>query len=642
MKLKHNSINYSVNTIDDLLNLNGMEENDVTVVADENRGGTFVYRSAEKDTNNGGTVFNGWVRQYDGAVNVKWFGAEVNTDSTEAIQNAFDSLNDGDTLVLDEVYHSAISPNLSKHIDYSNKTYFPWNSGGILPGILVENKNNITITGKGGLSILEYTDEVQLNTVIAFKNCNNVTITNISILGHDDTYTNQVDIGIVSIGDTDYTSGNRSEGLVVNNVTFDKVHSSPLFVYMTDNVSITNNKYNLLRGVANDIMFCSSLNLSNNLCKGAYEFCDLDKYVENVTLNSNTILFPSNSDGDAAIELNGTRKCTIQNNIIDGAFTTGILIAAKKEFGDQVLPDADTQVLDVTISGNTVSNCLRGIYIPNYNVGLGGDYEYDVERCTISDNIINTTIDTCAISLAGIDITCSGNIIKSANGNGIQTNSPGLKNAHITDNNILSSGENGIYISHSSIYSRITNNTVKFSNKEGNPTSSTYGIFITEATDSIISNNINYENAVDVGIRIQGYSGTANYGQIINNVSNLSAKFTDSIINQAYIANNKFDIIDFNTNQKGANIFYGNSQPSGSSSTYTTGAIVFNTSPSAGGTIGWVCVSAGSPGAWKPFGIINSNLVNLDNIENNTLPTTDPGVAGQLWNNNGVVTVSAG
>lgn len=37
---------------------------------------------------------------------------------------------------------------------------------------------------------------------------------------------------------------------------------------------------------------------------------------------------------------------------------------------------------------------------------------------------------------------------------------------------------------------------------------------------------------------------------------------------------------------------------------YTRGSIVYNTAPSAGGNIGWVCVTAGSPGTWKTFGSI--------------------------------------
>lgn len=38
--------------------------------------------------------------------------------------------------------------------------------------------------------------------------------------------------------------------------------------------------------------------------------------------------------------------------------------------------------------------------------------------------------------------------------------------------------------------------------------------------------------------------------------------------------------------------------------TWTKGSIIYNTSPTAGGFIGWICVTAGSPGTWKGFGTI--------------------------------------
>lgn len=39
---------------------------------------------------------------------------------------------------------------------------------------------------------------------------------------------------------------------------------------------------------------------------------------------------------------------------------------------------------------------------------------------------------------------------------------------------------------------------------------------------------------------------------------------------------------------------------------WSNGDIVYNSTPSAGGNIGWVCTTAGSPGTWKTFGTIES------------------------------------
>ena len=70
------------------------------IVRDLDRGGTFIYDSMKESEDNQGTNFNGWIRQYDGAVNVKWFGAKdiaeagnENFDSTNAIQAAVNSNN---------------------------------------------------------------------------------------------------------------------------------------------------------------------------------------------------------------------------------------------------------------------------------------------------------------------------------------------------------------------------------------------------------------------------------------------------------------------------------------------------------------------------------------------------------------------
>lgn len=64
-----------------------------------------------------------------------------------------------------------------------------------------------------------------------------------------------------------------------------------------------------------------------------------------------------------------------------------------------------------------------------------------------------------------------------------------------------------------------------------------------------------------------------------------------------FIGNNKTPLIGATQQHLGA------SNPS--IGTWSLGDIVWNSSPSSGGYAGWICVSAGTPGTWKTFGLIS-------------------------------------
>lgn len=67
----------------------------ICVVSDPVRGGVFSYVKDNATINNGGTIFDGWTRNYENEVNVRWFGAQGNgiDDDTIAINKALEFSN---------------------------------------------------------------------------------------------------------------------------------------------------------------------------------------------------------------------------------------------------------------------------------------------------------------------------------------------------------------------------------------------------------------------------------------------------------------------------------------------------------------------------------------------------------------------
>lgn len=74
---------YSVETIEQLLKCSKNIKQ--VIVKDSIRGGLFKYDANKSYINNEGTIFYGWIRQFDGNVQLKWFGT-----NSKAIQKAND------------------------------------------------------------------------------------------------------------------------------------------------------------------------------------------------------------------------------------------------------------------------------------------------------------------------------------------------------------------------------------------------------------------------------------------------------------------------------------------------------------------------------------------------------------------------
>jgi len=126
------------------------------------RGGTFIYDSSKVAEHNDGTNFNGWIRQYSGAVNVKWFGAVGDgvADDTQIIQIVLDYANTNNNIVF--IPNGTYMINSTKNGTYyglmmHDNTYLILSPNAILKAIpndstnysiiQINNKTNVTIEG---------------------------------------------------------------------------------------------------------------------------------------------------------------------------------------------------------------------------------------------------------------------------------------------------------------------------------------------------------------------------------------------------------------------------------------------------------------------------------------------------------------
>ncbi len=152
------------------------ETGDTVIVKDQSRGGTFIYNATQSAVNNGGTIFDGWVRQYSGAVNVKWFGAKGDgvTDDTVAVQSAIDFCMSGVSGVGSAYKSESKKLEVEAGIYLISSELIIYKSNFILSGIGVP-----TFIGTSSLSNEEFIIKTGLTKSGTFVEAYNIVIENI-------------------------------------------------------------------------------------------------------------------------------------------------------------------------------------------------------------------------------------------------------------------------------------------------------------------------------------------------------------------------------------------------------------------------------------------------------------------------------
>jgi hypothetical protein len=118
------------------------------------------------------------------------------------------------------------------------------------------------------------------------------------------------------------------------------------------------------------------------------------------------------------------------------------------------------------------------------------------------------------------------------------------------------------------------------------------------------TNDYWYRNLVPSTTFVEQRFLIPNYNDNLNTINKIEILYsgtdTNSIIID-YVDVQEITPMDTNITKK-QRIFYASAPPT--SGTWEINDIVYNTNPTPGGYIGWVCVAAGTPGTWKGFGAI--------------------------------------
>lgn len=277
-----------------------------------------------------------------------------------------------------------------------------------------------------------------------------------------------------------------------------------------------------------------------------------------------------------------------------------------------------TNSKSVVISGNLIDGTTSSMSGINLNPGTYGTTE---DNYIISDNIIKNIGSSAIVVDAMVSdfvnrITISNNIIDTCTGRGIYINR--TNNCICVGNQIYNVTQQGIWMN-TSTGEHIYNNNIVMN-------TGSFGIYVdssvTDCKVDISHNHIKaptkfgiYANLIKslniIGNTIDGVIlDTSQVGINAGNVTETAIIQGNQVIGQA---NNQFVLIGLVT-AFGALIEIGNSwnreQFSGTAApttgTWAVGDKVHNSVPAASGYMGWVCTTAGTPGTWKGFGLIQA------------------------------------
>jgi parallel beta-helix repeat protein len=318
------------------------------------------------------------------------------------------------------------------------------------------------------------------------------------------------------------------------------------------------------------------------------------------------------------------RGCSAQNNDATGFAIEGVRVlcadnnsANNKGAGFTSSTATGSPSTDHLFLGNTGrQNAFHGwqadVYGPN------------AARIVLSGNNFSDNTNSGIYCAKATDVTVTGNVLSN---NGSTNGSAAIalidSNDVIIANNVID-GDSTYGTCISSAYASNTLSDIVITNNRCvGATSNTLWLQTVDSASSLrrvlIACNIVHGGACGLWLGTATAGGIFDTVTVANNIfesaTSASYLFHDTTAGQSTnvrLTGNAGGASSFNSNfvpYLNYNNVWNASVGSGVSSpavgTWAQGAIIFNSSPVAGGTIGWVCTTGGTPGTWKSFGSIS-------------------------------------
>jgi hypothetical protein len=569
---------FSINSILDLESVTSPHK--FVIVKELKRGGLFKYESTGFTTDNG-VVFEAtgigsghWVRQYQGAVELDWFGIDTTgTNDMSSLMNSVIAkypevsfpagtikgeinnrtsnrtlIFNTDTIIDGGVIHLAIGHGPSNP---------DWASGDT-----VEIVKNIRVKGKLRTTSrlgTYYCDGVYLDDVEIVKGgtspCRGVHIH----YGSKNVYIDNIvtnadtggDYGIAingGTGATAFTGIERTENVYINQIVVNDSVETGVSLIRVTNIQIGKIVASKWGGSASGFY---GLN-----CTGV-----IDSYIGDVYIDSSS----SSNVNNQSIRIGACSNFNIGKAKVINSSSTGVICLANYTDSFFTSPTSNTYCY---VGDLFVSNSRRtGLFIGGGGINLGNvtllnnnqdsdanSWNLLINTSTTGTRIDNLIIDDNANKSNGFSIINSSKIY--------------VANAEIRDGNTY-----GLLIQGTS--SDITFDRLLVANCAQN--------IRTEGTIS----NVTIRNLISTGATVRDFTNI--------NAVNFSLGYTGSLV----FLNNPYAQTGFVK----LNTQYTSSAPT--SGQHYVGHTYYNNAPASAGFIGWVCTASGNPGTWNTFGLIS-------------------------------------